>query len=890
MPPWLVRGWQCLIRAYPPEFRYEFGPEMLRALEDRYGEERGASRLRLCLATAADLLWTAAKERWYLMIRDIRHSCRRFALHPLVTLIAVLSLALGVGANTTVFSIVWAALLRPLPYPDVDRRVVLMSGAGRSSPGMGVTTADFIDWRDGSRTLEQMHMFSSRTVFTAVGAGLPERVKAQHVTPGLFEALGARPVIGRFFRPGEEQTRPAVISEGYWRRRFGGQTDVLGRKLHIGDGVHTIIGVAPSWFELFDEPSGIDIWNTINLSPGSIWVQRRVAWLAAMAKLREGVTIEQARAELAAIAAGIAERYPETNKDKTATMVPLVEARKGGAGSVLYPLLGAVAFVLLIACTNVANLLLARAATRRREISVRAALGAGRDRLIREFLVDGLVLAVPAVVLAIAVAYGGVALFRALAPDRFPGVATVALNLPVLWFTGGAGLLAGLLSAMIPAVDASRADLTESLKEGARGSGSRKRQRVRSVLVTAEIGLAVVLLTGAGLLIGTVLRMQNFDMGFDPRDVTVAEINLSGTRYMKNAPQREIDMRYIEPAVPLFLEHVLREVRAVAGVESAGLGGSVPMGPMGFPLGAGVRVAGQTQPDAQLPGAMLNAVTGSFFEALRIPLRRGRFIEDRDTAGSQWVAVVNESFAREFFPDKEALGQTITLAGSPAEAPREIVGVVADHTQLTPRMPVRAEVYTSYFQQPREVPGTMQQLRLRPKLVVRMRPGASMPSTAVSKIVAAFDPTLAVFDVSPLSRHIAMRSSTTRFYAYALGFFATIAVLLAAAGIYGLMNYSVADRFHEIGIRLSLGASRGRVLWLIVAHGLRLAAVGLVVGVAGALWTTRLLQGFLFGVEPWDPATFVGVGAAVFALAVAASVVPALRATRVDPVLALRRE
>jgi putative ABC transport system permease protein len=606
------------------------------------------------------------------------------------------------------------------------------------------------------------------------------------------------------------------------------------------------------------------------------------------------VTLEQAQAELSAIAAGLSRIYPESNAQRAVALTPMMEARSGDAGAIFYPLLGAVAFVLLIACTNVANLLLARAASRRREISVRAALGAARSRLMREFLADGVVLAAPAVLAGLALAYGGLALFRAAAPEGFPGVATVRVNLAVLWFTVAAGSVAGVFSAMVPALQGSQADLTESLKEGARGSVSRKRQRFRSSLVAGEVGLALILLAGAGLMIGTVRRLQNHAPGFDPAGVTVAQFHLTGPRYMTNAPQREIDMRNVEPAVALFFEHVLREVRTLPGVERTALAGSVPMGPVSGAPGVRIRMAGASEPDDQLRSSIYTPVTSDYFETLRIPLRRGRYLNEHDTASGQWVAVVNETFARQFVPAGKAIGQIITIAApgmAPVEErPRRIVGVIADHTQYTARIPPQPEVYTSYFQQPSVIPGTMQGQRFRPSLVMRSRPAGGINPEAISRIVADFDRQLAVSGVKTLEAHIAGRSAPMRFYAYTLGLFATAAIALAAVGIYGLMHYSVSDRMHEIGIRVSLGASRRRVVWLIVSHGLKLAGIGIALGIAGALATTRLLERFLFGIQPWDPLTFSFVTAAVLAVAVASSAVPAWRTARVDAAIALRRE
>lgn len=865
---------------------------MLQALNERYLEHKGVSRLRFCINAAGDVIATAVKERYYVMVQDLKYSYRRLVANPGVAAIAILSLALGIGANTTMFSVIYAALLRPLPYPDSDRHVLILTTA-LNSPNKqnrsAATSSDFIDWQRQSTKLEDWHMFTGGQTLTATGMGLPERIVTQSVTPGLLDSLGVRPVIGRLFVPDEEPQQSALISEEYWTRRLGRQPDALGRKIAFEGKLRTIVGVVPARFELFDEPSRVDLWNEIDLSPGSNWIQRSMPWMLAAAKLKPGVTLEQAQSEMSSIAVSLASAYPETNRHRGVVVTPMLEARNGNLGTILYPLFGAVGFVLLIACANVANLLLARATVRQREISVRAALGASRGRLIREFLADGLVLAIPGVAAGLILAYGGIALFRVVAPQRFPGTATVELNLAALSFTAAAAILAGILSAIFPAITASKTEVTESLKEGGRGSAGRKRQRLRSLLVSAEIALALVLLVGAGLMISSVLHMQNHSLGFDATNVTVAQFELSSERYKKFAPKRDIDMRYVQPPVGHFIEHTLRELRSLPGVEYAALAGNVPMGPSEAP-GVNIRVLGRSSSEPDRRWAQFNAVTDQFFEALRIPLLRGRYINARDVDSTVWVAVVNETFAREFFPNGDALGQVVTLTGAPDERPREIVGVVADHTQFTPKVPVQPEVFTSYFQQTREIRGNFQGQRFRPRMVVRSKVEGTPKPEVVTKIVADFDKDLGAFDVRPLDWYIANGGGPTRFYANILGLFSVTALLLATIGIYGLMSYSVTDRFHEIGIRLSLGATRANIVWLIVSYALKLSAVGLVIGVAGALAATRLLNTVLFGVQPRDPVTFSLVTFFLLAVAIAASALPALRATTIDAAVALRRE
>jgi putative ABC transport system permease protein len=889
----MERFWELLLSAYPADFRDEYGPEMLQTLQDRYLEERGVSRLRFCIAASMNVLTTASKEWQDVMLQDFVHSWRRVAAHPGVAAIAILSLALGIGANTTMFSIVYASLLRPLPFPDSDRRMVVSATALNSSNRMrsGVAaTADFVDWRQRSSTLEDWHMFTGVQPNTITGIGLPERITTQNVTVGFLESLGVRPVIGTLFPLDSEQQGEgiALISEAFWERRFGREPNILGRSITVSGHTGTIIGVLPAQFHIFDESFPVDVWTVIDLTPGSIWIQRKMPWVFATARLKPGVSVERAQSEMTAMAAALAQTYPDTNRNRGTAVVPMLEARNGSLGSILYPLFGAVGFVLLIGCTNVANLLLARASARRREISVRAAMGASRGRLVRELLADGFVLAIPGLLVGLGIALAGMTLFRAFVPQGYPGALAVTLNLPALFFSAGTGALAGLLSAIFPALESSQVDLTESLKEGGRGSAGRKQQRLRSFLVAGEIALALVLLAGAGLTLNSLLRMQNHSPGFDFRNVTVARFDLRGKRYMTDAPQRDMDMRYVEPATRRFLEHMLEQARGLPNVESAAFGANVPMGASESP-GVRVRLPKQMQSDAELRSSQFNTIAGEFFQTLHIPLRRGRYLNERDNESAPWVAVVNETFAREFFPNADAVGQVITLLAGPEEQPRQIVGVVADYTQFSPRFPTRPEVFTSHFQQPREIPGNFQGPRFRSKLLLKTK-GEAPKLDTISRIVADFDKDLPVIEMKPLDWYIAQRGGDIRFYARALGVFALIALVLAAIGIYGLMSYSVTERIHEIGIRLSLGATRARIVWLVVSHGLKLAALGLLAGIAGALATSRLLTSILFGVAPWDPATLLIVASFLMVVALLACAIPAWRATHVDAAIALRRE
>jgi predicted permease len=876
--------WRALLRLYPSEFQDEYGADMVATLEHAYLHETGSARLRFAASATTDLVRTAIQEHRHLMIRDITQSFRRMLGQPAVATVAVLSLALGIGAGTTMFSVLYSAILRPLNYPDADRRVALFT-TGRQNKAIRnlMTSSDFIDWRAASRTLDQWHLTAFSHATTAIVDAVPERVRVASATPGLMQALGAQPLLGRF--PGADDPNAWVISEGYWHRRFGASTTALGKKIRVGNEVRTIAAVVPNSFELFEEPGNVDFWSRIDLSPGSDWVGRTIPWLMAIAHLKPGVTLSQAQAEMDSLAAGLAKAYPETNRERGVHLTPIMEARNGNLSEFLLPLFGAVSLVLLIACSNVANLLLARSVTRRREVSVRAALGASRKRLMREFFIDGLVLSVPGVLCGILIAYGGIALFQSLAPEGWPGRNSTSLNVPVLLFTAVAGLISGIGASILPAIHGSRVDLTEALKEGGRSSGSRSRQYLRSLIVAGEIALALILLVGAGLMLNSLLRLQNQWLGFTPDQVTVARLDLAGTRYMTNRPKQEIDMRGVEPAVGQFLEHVVGKVQSLPGVQRAAFAAVVPLGPAQAP---GVRVHVLGTPESSPRFSSFNVVTPGYFSVLRIALQQGRLFDERDTQAAPWVAVVNEAFVRAHFPDGRALGQVISLGIGPRDRPRQIVGVVRDYKRGSLRGPVDPEIITSHFQNPDEIPGNFQGPRFRSSLIVRSLTPPS-PET-LSQIVAEFDKELPVFEVNPLNALVKTNDLRLRFYGGFLGLFSAIALLLAAIGIFGLINHSVTDRLHEIGIRASLGASRGQIVWLVASHGLKLAGIGLTAGIIGSVMLGRVLESRLFQVKHTDPATLLSTTLVLLVLTALTSAIPALRATRIDPAVALRTE
>ena len=807
------------------------------------------------------------------MLHDLRYSFRLLLKNPGFSIVAVLSLALGIGATTTIFSVVYAGLLRSLPYREPDRLVMILS----SSPKMTTvaTTSDVLDWRAANHVFDQIEMYlAGSNPVTITAPGLPERVKYQYVTQGFFSMLGTQPVLGRVFTP-DDQEQGIVISYGYWQRRFQGDRAALGQKMTISGDAYSILGVMPANFHLGE--GNADIWRPVSFRDPNM-LSRQTRWLNAVARLKPGVSIDQARAEMTAIAARLQTEYPE-NKDWSVKIEPLHEALWGFLRVDLYPLLGAVGFILLIACANVASLMLARSAGRAREMAVRSALGAKRWRLIRQLLADGLVLSLIGGAAGMLLAAWGVAMFLAMAPEWFPLREQIKLDGSVLAFSTVITLATGILTALAPALGASKPDVNDTLKSGSRGVLSRNRGL--SVMVVAEVALTLILMIGGGLMIRTFVALRGVNTGFDSSNVLTAKFEVSGPRYVLPAAKRgQRDMRTIEPATHDYYQKLVEGVAAIPGVEAAGLISWLP-----FSDGATSRffqIAGK-------PGASFAeyvSVSPGTFGALRIPLLKGRTFNERDTESAPWVAIVNEAFVRRNFANEDPLGKMLTLNTVEEEQPREIVGVVSDVRQAAHAEP-RPQIYVDFHQQPMVYPGTFARSRLNMAMVVR---GAVSVTPQIRALAADLDRTHPVFGVKTMNEVMYDSTDINRFYTAQLVGFAGMALLLASVGIYGVISYAVGRRRREIGIRMALGARNGDVLRGVLAEGLRLATIGLTIGLAGSFALTRWIATYLFGVKPIDPATFVVANVVLVAVAMGAVYRPAKRATEVDPMVVLRCE
>jgi len=808
-------------------------------------------------------------------LQDIRYGARKLARSPGFTTVVVATLALGIGVNALIFSVVNAAVLHPLPFRDAGRLVTQWATSptvGYSGPG-SLTDRDYIEWRDQNRVFSDIAAFRGQPI-NLTGAGEPVRLHGETISASLLRVLEINPALGRTFAPEEEtagHNRVALLSDGLWRSRFGSNPSVLGKAIKLDGEFYTVIGVMPDGF---DFPSQADLWTPLTLNS-----EEHNATLQIVARLKPGVSLERARSD----AAVIGKRRPAQPGDWEwhTTLVLLAQAAAAEVRTPLLVLFAAVGLVLLIACANVANLFLARATTRQGEVSVRKALGASRSRLIRQMLTESVMVAVIGGGLGLLLAALGqtfVAKAASLLPRNWgtPGaashIASAGIDFWVLGFTLGISVLTAVLFGLAPAVWASRSELSPSLKEEGRSSTSgRGRAYLRDGIVVAEVALAVILLIGAGLLIRSFLNLMTVDRGFDPQNVLTLNISLPDTRYQSARSMIE------------FEEQALARLRLVPGLNSAG-------GVFGLPLGNGAiggdfTVEGEPPP---APGsqpfiATKAVVAGDYFRAIGIPLLRGRHFDAHDSEAAPHVVIVSQSLARHYWPLDEALGKRLK-PGFSNDAWCTVVGVVGDTKQYSLGEPSSPAMYLPYAQAPATF--LMQDITL----VLRAGSGPLALASAARRTVQAVDPDLPVFDIATMDQLVYRSASAPRFNTALLGIFAALALVLAAVGIYGVMSYAVAQRTHEIGVRVALGAETSNILRQVVRQGMTPAVIGIAAGTAGAWAVTRFLSSLLFGVRPTDPTTFAAVPLLLAAVGVLACLLPARRATKVDPVEALRYE
>ena len=801
------------------------------------------------------------KDLW----QDLRYAARVLLKRPGFTLVAVATLALGVGATSAIFSVVNSVLLRPLPYKDSDRLVqVWETNLKRGWTRDTISPLNFEDWRTQNHSFEAVSAYEYEGMVLSEG-GEPERLGGIFASSDFFRVLGVEPALGRGFLPGEDGPggpRVAVVSSRLWQRRLGGSADAVGRPITLNGEAHTVVGVMPPSFGF---PSrSIDLWVP-SLDLGR---PRSDHFMYAVARLKPALTLETAQGDIDGVARRLAEQYPDTNENGGVALVPLHEEVAGKARHSLLLMLGAGAMLLLIACVNVANLLLARASGRQKEIALRSALGAGRWRIVRQLLTESVMLGLLGGGLGILLSVWAVRLMVTASGGGIPRSQEVVVDATALIFTLAASLLTGLLFGLAPALNFSAPDLNLTLKEGARGvPGGRRQSRFQGALIVSEIALALVLLTGAGLLARSYARLIRVDPGFDADGALTARIALSEARY------RDKDRQAV------FFAQVLERVRALPGVSRAGAVSDLPFS--GSRTGQSFEIEGRPLGPGELtPNADYRKVSPGYFGAMGIALLRGRDFTERDAKGATPVAVVNEAFARRFFAGEEVLGRRLIYPEGGPPVAREIVGVVADlkHDNLAGEG--APEVYVPFTQRP----------NAWMFLAIRGEGDLAELASSVRAAVREVDPGEPVYGVMTMQQRLDQSLAPQRFNTALLGTFAAAATLLAAVGVFGVLSFQVAERRHEIGIRMALGARRGDVLKLVVGRGLRLALAGVVIGLAAALALTRVMTSLLFGVSATDPATLITISLGLIAVTLLASYLPARRATKVDPMTALRYE
>ena len=800
------------------------------------------------------------------LFKDIRYAIRSLSQRRGFTALALITLALGIGANTAIFSVVNAVLWRPLPYADPGRLVMVWENhQARGGPEREwLSPPDFEDWRNQNSVFARLAALNNWGP-TLTGTAEPEPLVGAAVSHDMFALLGREPALGRSFQP--EEDRPGapnvvVLSNQLWQRRFGSDRGIVGKSISLNEENYTVVGVMPAGFK-FPVIANTELWRPLGptLNPGC---QRGCYVLRAMARLKPEATLEQARAEMSTIASRIEAQYPESNKSVGVTLVPLHEQLVGSLRRALLILLGAVGFVLLIACANVGNLMLARGAAREREIAIRAALGASRARVIRQLLTESALLAVAGSALGLLFAFWLLNLFIGLSPQAVPRFDEIGIDRTVLGFTLGVAVLTALVFGLVPAWHISKTNLNHSLKEAGKGAASGLHGgRLRSGLVVAEMALALMLLVGGGLLMKSFVLLQRVDPGFHPDHVLTLRLFLNRARYPE---QTQIRTYYTQ---------LLDRLQTLPGTQAVAAISTLPLS--GNNTDSSFLIEGRPKPPPnQSPVAWFSSVTPGYFHSMGMRLTKGRVFTDSDTEKSPRVVIISEAMARRYWPNEEPLGKRI---GSP-EAWREIVGVMADvkHFSLDTEMPP-----AMYFPA-RQVPARGM------NLVVRTAGEPLAIAPALRSEIWASDRNMAIAGVQTMDDLVSSSIAQQRFILLLLGCFAGLALVLAAIGIYGVMSYAVTQRTHEIGIRMALGARAGNVLALVLRNGMFLALIGAAIGLGGALAITRLMAGLLFGVTPTDALTFASVTVGLIVVALLACYLPARRATKVDPLVALRYE
>ncbi|HEV2915208.1 MAG TPA: ABC transporter permease [Pyrinomonadaceae bacterium] len=797
------------------------------------------------------------------LLQDLRYGIRMLLKNPGFAFVAVIALALGIGANAAIFSVVNAVLLRSLPYDDPERLIVVKENKPPQFPEFSVSPGNFLDWQKQNTVFEKLAAIRGYS-YNLVDKGEPERLRGARISAGLFEMLGVKPARGRSFlaeedQPGHETV--AILSHALWQRRFGADEKIIGQAITMNATSYTVIGIMPPTFQFPDRET--ELWTPVAFDAQQAQ-QHGAHYISVVGRLKRGVSLQQASTEMSAIAGRLAQSYPDSNAGWGVTLFPMQEYEAREIKPALLVLLGAVALVLLIACANVANLLLARATARQREIAIRTALGASRWRVIRQLLTESILLAIVGGGVGLLLAVWGVDLLLALAPPDLPRGQGSALDARVLGFTILITLLTGVVFGLAPALQSSRPNLNETLKEGGRGTTG-GHHRVRSSLVITEVALALVLLIGAGLLIRSFYRLQQVNPGFNPKNALTVSVSLPAKKYAEDDQQAA------------FFSQLIERVSALPGVVAVGATQSLPI-QGDYVLGFNIQGRPPDAPGEE-PSTNYYAVNSEYFKAMGIPLLRGRLFTEQDKKDAPRVAVINETMAKKFFPGEDPIGKGINVTNGP-ERFREIVGIVGDVKQYGLDQPTTAQTYEPYLQAPFSAM----------TLIVRTEGNPTALNAGVRGQVLSIDKDQPVSRIRTLEEVISESVAKQRFSMLLLGVFAVVALVLAAVGLYGVMSYAVTQRTHEIGIRMALGAQQKDVLRLVVGHGMILAMVGVGIGLLASFALTRVMTTLLFGVGATDPLTFLVIPALLTIVALGASFFPARRAMKVDPMIALRYE
>ncbi len=869
---------QKLLRVLPIEFREEFGSEMEEVFQEQLrdaGRRKGlGGSLGMWLKTIVDLFTVAPREHLSVLRRDASYAVRMMRANPGFTLTALVTLALGIGANAAIFSIVNAACLRPLPFPEPDR-IYVVQRTGNRIGGVSISLPIYLEWREKRGLFDSLGIVLFTGSSTLTGEGEPVLVSSLGVTPGVFSALGAQPVLGRGFRdedgaPGA--ARSVILSDSLWRSRFAADTGILGRTIMLNARPATVIGVMSRHFELpLPYMSGTQVWYPYQPPPTS---QNPSNGIRCIGRLRRGVSPAQAEAALTPPLAALSRQFPDMIfPDEQAHLSPMREFISARVGTAPLLMLGAVGFLLLIACANVANLLLARATGRRREIAIRMALGAGRVRIVRQLLTESILLVLAGAAVGIGACRACFDLILALVPADLPHIGAIRIDGHVLAFTLVLSLLTGILFGLVPALVASRSELQGALAEGALRTGTgRGLGRVRAALVVGEVGLALVLLVGAGLLLQSLSRLLRVNPGFASDHVLTFKVSLPRAIY--DTPAKSLS----------FLEDFTGQLASLSGVRQVAYIDGLPLESQGDLL---FSIEGRADPESAKGDASIRVASPDYFSAMRIPLERGRSFTTADRAGTEPVAVINRALVRRFWPDSDPIGSSVwvgkPMGASWAEpAPRRVVGVVGDIRDQSLAEAPGPMIYEPAAQQEHGTNAV--------NFVVSAAPPPHSLDPALRGLLRKALPQQPIGAIRSLDQLLSKALTGERFYAILLGLFASLGLLIVAVGVYGVISCFVAQQTHEIGVRVALGATPGGILRMVLMRGLALTGAGIVIGTGASYAVTRLLAGMLYEVQPNDPATLIGVAVMLMGVALAACWLPARRAVRVDPMAALRHE